>query len=339
MEKILVVTNSMSGGGAERSMNSLVNLLHQNSVDVTIFPINHGPMDAVMPVCKVISPVRAWKAGIFSTLIAFVKFRSQISKAYPSLVVANCELPELFSVLLPLRMKLIFVEHTSRPWRKQRFLGSLVRKLASLRKTQWVLVSDHLKEQGRDRNMSLVIPNLISAVSNKLAEGHSVQSRIVFIGRLSEEKDPELFLNIAQLCGMPGLIIGAGVMSEFLSSQSAASSIQIEVLGQLDNPWAKIHTNDIMVLTSQYEGDGLVLLEAVSRGLPVLVRDTVDFRRFGLPEKNYFASAGDASEKLLGQDPTSLIIPSQVVHRILSSRSETSILSSWLELINRITGP
>jgi glycosyltransferase involved in cell wall biosynthesis len=109
----------------------------------------------------------------------------------------------------------------------------------------------------------------------------------------------------------------------------------------MNNPWEEIHLNEIIVLTSRFEGDGLVLLEAISRNLPVLVRDIPDLRRFGLPEVNYYQSATIAARRLLDfrSHPEELRIPLEIADRILSNRDDRVILSSWVELIRRFTNP
>lgn len=337
----LVVTNSLTGGGAERSMNSLVNLLHANSVDVTLFPINEGPIDAVLPDCEVIAPVRAWKVGLIPTLVSFFKFREKVRQISPDLIIVNCELSELYSVFLPLRIKLIIVEHTSKPWQNHKVLGFLIRTLARFRNTFWVLVSDHLKSNSFFHKSDCVIPNLISLQGNLLADGHSPDSRIVFLGRLSVEKDPKLFLEIAKLCDFPAIVIGTGVLFESLVSQSGKAKGRVDFLGQLSNPWAQIHSNDTIVLTSRFEGDGLVLLEAISRNLSVLVRDIYDLRRFGLPEMNYFQSAETAATRLVEfrSKPGALRIPADIADRILSTRDDKVIFTAWVQLIKRFTSP
>jgi len=341
MGKTLVVTNSLTGGGAERSMNSLVNLLHASSLDVLLFPINEGPSDAVLPVCEVVAPIRAWKAGLFPTLNSFFKFRDKVSEINPDLVIVNCELPELYSVFLPLRMKLIFVEHTSKPWKNHKFLGYFIRTLARFRNTYWVLVSDHLRSISSSHKSDCVIPNLISTQQNHLADGQSPDPRIVFLGRLSAEKDPKLFLEIAELCDLPALVIGTGVLFESLVSHSRETDCRVSFLGQLNNPWSQLHSNDTIVLTSRFEGDGLVLLEAVSRSLPVLVRDISDLRRFDLPEVNYFQSAEVAANRLVEfySNRGELRIPADIANRILSTRDDNVILASWVQLIKRFTNP
>jgi hypothetical protein len=51
--KIMFVTNSLSGGGAERATNILINALSDTGTDVELVAVNDGPMDLVEPSCEV----------------------------------------------------------------------------------------------------------------------------------------------------------------------------------------------------------------------------------------------------------------------------------------------
>ncbi|GEO24718.1 hypothetical protein AAC03nite_05030 [Alicyclobacillus acidoterrestris] len=45
---------------------------------------------------------------------------------------------------------------------------------------------------------------------------------------------------------------------------------RIEWLGWLDDPWEHLDSASVLVLTSDFEGFGLVLVEALCRGVPVV---------------------------------------------------------------------
>ncbi len=47
--KVFFVTNSLSGGGAERATNTLVNALHSIGLDVSLITLNGGINDLVEP--------------------------------------------------------------------------------------------------------------------------------------------------------------------------------------------------------------------------------------------------------------------------------------------------
>jgi glycosyltransferase involved in cell wall biosynthesis len=70
-------------------------------------------------------------------------------------------------------------------------------------------------------------------------------------------------------------IVGAGPLLEELKSLASNLGIQgsIAWLGQTSKIEAFYRTLDIFVLTSDYEGFGLVLLEAMDAGVPVIARN------------------------------------------------------------------
>jgi uncharacterized protein with von Willebrand factor type A (vWA) domain len=53
--------------------------------------------------------------------------------------------------------------------------------------------------------------------------------------------------------------------------------------------------NSLVVVPSKYEGDGMVVIEAVLFNSPLLLADNEDLRRFNLGDKHYF----NGYEKLL----------------------------------------
>ena len=54
MKAMAIVTNSLSGGGAERAMNLLADNLDKfEDLDVMLIPINAGPPDLIQPSCEI----------------------------------------------------------------------------------------------------------------------------------------------------------------------------------------------------------------------------------------------------------------------------------------------
>lgn len=337
MNKVLVVTNSLSGGGAERSMNLLANLLQNNGVDTYLMPINFGDPDAIDLECTVMPSIRVWRVGFLRSVSSFFKFRRIVQIIKPQIVILNCELPELFAFFLPFRIKIITVEHTSKPWIRRKLLGLLVRLYLRSRHAQWVLVSEHLKRKriyGRDVR---VIPNLISSREGKLILKKATKlQRLVFIGRLSPEKNPLMFLQIAQASNMAANIIGDGELASILRDEVAKDNLAIQFSGKLDNPWGVISQGDLLIVTSNYEGDGLVILEALDRGIPILLRDVPDLRRFNFPEKNYFRTIGEAKEIIISNSISceNLTVSNNISENILKGRNPVVILEKWSHLIN-----
>jgi glycosyltransferase involved in cell wall biosynthesis len=332
MPRVIIVTNSLTGGGAERSMNLLANELMHQGFTVGLVPINSGPADQINPLCEIMPLNRRWPGGLKDTITAYLKFNQIISKWKPDILILNCDLPELFGALLIESLPLVIVEHTSLPWNKRKRLGLMVRKILSIRGANWVAVSSHLETWPNGISFMNVIPNPIDQELKKPKIENNVKlKRLIFIGRLSLEKRPQWLLEIARQVPYSIEIIGDGVLREELEHSAFKENLSIKFLGQQLRPWDLIDQGDLLVIPSQYEGDGLVLIEAMFHQCPILVADIPDLRRFNLPESNYCLGPEDFISTIVkfakNLDP--LVISSDLCQAELSSRSISSVGKRW----------
>jgi hypothetical protein len=89
MPKIAFITNSLTGGGAERSVNLLVNELSRRKLNVSLIPINSSSDDLVVPNCSIISLNRKWNSGSLRTFYHLIQFNYVMLKLKPDLIVLN----------------------------------------------------------------------------------------------------------------------------------------------------------------------------------------------------------------------------------------------------------
>ncbi len=330
----LFVTNSLTGGGAERAMNTLVNELYRKGIDVVLAPLNIGPTDLVIVECPVLEPIRTWKSGLIDTYRAFKKFRREVDSLKPSTITLNCDLPEFFGALCFGSFQLIVVEHASRPWPKRTLLGKLIRLILKVRKSKWVSVSSHLKIWSLKNVVPTVIPNSIANLTDNF-EGINYPEevkRLIFIGRLSPEKDPKYFLNLLKFTGKRGLLFGDGVLLNDLKSVALEQTLDVEFFGFTTQFWHLISKSDLIVVTSLNEGDGLVVVEAINQGYPIILRDIPDLRRFGFESKFYFSSPEEFSSRISSQ-MHSYLITEENRKRLLRPRDPETVSESWANFL------
>jgi len=339
MKRVMFVTNSLSGGGAERAANLICNELVKRKWEISLVPINLGAPDSVSLDCEVFPLERKWNGSILNTLQAIWNFNGVVRSWNPEVVILNCDLPELFGALLFSKRKLVVVEHTSKAWRKRVTLGRIVRRFLMLRKTNWAAVSSHLSIWPTGKNPTVVLENSI-LLPDKRSELSSTGSikRLAFIGRLSEEKRPEIALEIARITNLEIIIIGDGVMKTELMDKALNGSIKSKFFGWTDEPWTFIHEGDLLIVPSSLEGDGLIVIEGLAQRVPMLLADIQDLRRFNFPEKHYCATLVDyevAIQKFRNEIEM-LIIDEEASRTILGKRSINVVGDTWAEFLNKL---
>ncbi len=105
---------------------------------------------------------------------------------------------------------------------------------------------------------------------------HHQEYDIVFIGRLTEAKDPLRFIELISkvVIHKPNLkvaIIGDGNLKADVEKLIMKLNLKDNVItmGFLSNPYAILSNSKILVMTSKWEGFGLVAVEAMVLGKPV----------------------------------------------------------------------
>ena len=127
-------------------------------------------------------------------------------------------------------------------------------------------------------------------------------------------------------------------MREAMENAVTAGGLNINFRGRISDPWAAIEEGDLLIVPSEYEGDGLVVIEGMQKGLPMLIADIPDFRRFGLPEANYCKSVENFifSIDRFRANISALLIPNNISTQILAARSPKAVGDKWEEFLNSI---
>jgi glycosyltransferase involved in cell wall biosynthesis len=327
--KILIVTNALSGGGAESSMRIISQHLRSMGVDTTLLALNKTDDEVAMT--GEVELGRKWRSGILQTAANFFVFYRAIKRIKPDSVIVNCELPELYTAFVPIRIaNLICVEHTSKPWAGREFMGRIVRAILSIRKSGWVTVNRSQAAIWPFSAEALYIPNPVEVP--KLASQRNSSPAFVFVGRLRREKGIETILKAIAEEKMRIDIFGSGELEETLRDEYSDVAL---FHGFVNEPWQLIDLEQVLIVASEYEGDGKVVVEGILAGLPILLRDNVDLRRFDLPDGAYFKNDDELKWKLkdslLNRDNYRPQRNSSDKLRI--ERDPVSVSKKWLELL------
>jgi len=328
--KILIVSNSISGGGAEKSMRIINKELRSRGHDSILLCINNSGSDIAEEGEVILR--RKWNSGIAGTASSYIHFLKQLRKIEPETIIANCELPELFSALAPFSIKkFIVVEHTSNPWAGRKSLGFLVRVILNLRKPIWVTVNKRQRGIWPLNGESVFIPNPVEPP--KLSSNLSPSAPFIFIGRLRKEKGIRLILDAISAEKQEIEVFGSGALEDELKSQFLTG---VHFNGFVENPWQYVNQNQTLIVASEYEGDGIVIVEGILGGLPILLLDNFDLRRFELSDSSYFEN-GEELRRKIGRISShrDLYQPDAgIKEKYKSERNLNSVMANWSELLS-----
>lgn len=333
---VVFLVNSISGGGAEVSAMSVFRELKSSGYNVVIIAINENHFLNVDESDSIIQLARTWKSGLRDTISAFISFQRNIRILKPEAVVAHCELPELFcALMLSFRIRVIAVEHTSSPWHGRKRLGRIVRWILRFRKITWMTVDKSQIKIWRGGFHPIHIANPVA--KNQIFDQPKMMERIAFIGRIREEKRPHWAINAAIENSLPIAVIGEGENKATLMNRYADYKDLVTFYGFIENPWSQLSPDTLIIMPSKFEGDGLVAVEALVNGFPIVLADNQDLRRFELPSGNYFENEKELQDLLRRfkeHGVNEFAISKSISVVMQNERDIRTIAKKWVQALN-----
>jgi hypothetical protein len=106
----------------------------------------------------------------------------------------------------------------------------------------------------------------------------------------------------------------------------------------LPNVWNEIRDRDLLIVPSGWDGDGLVLVEAIVQRIPCIVSSIAEFHRFGLEATCYFDDVLDAAKQILyNLNDIRVFIPNQDLStKVRNERDLTAIVNRWKSLLQQL---
>lgn len=151
--------------------------------------------------------------------------------------------------------------------------------------------------------------------------------RVGFVGRLSFEKDPELFCKVAQLAKRQNLdwefhIYGDGSLASSLQQQYGSSIFLHGTVADVDTLFRSI---DILLITSPIENCPYVLLEAKTFGIPTVSRAVGGIPEILVHGQDGYLSNGHEPEQLLSALKKAALNYAQLSQGCLMRRSSYAL--------------
>lgn len=290
---IAFFTSSMGDGGAQRTVANLVRGFAElgYSVDLVLIDPN-GPYLDTLP-----KEVNVVDFNVDRAITTIPSLAIYLSRNDPDIFFSTIEYlnvvalisyqlsaSEATTIIRTASVRSAHDIHTP----KQQIQYRLAKRLYP-RADQLIALSNYVKDdmqshyQLRDRTIEVIYnPVNISEIQSLAQQKpdhevfYSDSEVIVNVGRFNEEKDilttVRAFAQVVPERDVELLLLGKGPQKEKLTELATDLDIKerVHMPGFVDNPFRYVHSSDVFVLSSRWEGFGNVLVEAMACGTPVV---------------------------------------------------------------------
>ncbi len=288
--KIAIITSTLGGGGAQKSSANLSFVLSKLDYDVHIISILNQIDYEYQGKLLNLGKLKDQNDSIFGKIKCFRLFYNYLKSENFDYIIDSRARPTFFKQLLINKIlyanqKVIYVVHSYRLKNyipKSRFLAKVLYKNAF----QLVAVSQDIKKLIQLKYGF----NQVSTIYNCLSKSELVanqdtpklpQKFILFFGRIDDQvknisllidayNQSKLAVNNTKL-----VILGEGPDTTYLKQKTVDLQLQHQIvfLPYCADPSSIIKRALFSVLSSRYEGFGMVLIESLSFGIPVVSVD------------------------------------------------------------------
>jgi len=300
-KKIMFEIGSLSGGGAERVMVNLINHLDKKRYDILL--LTHENKNVykkdLHSYIKIINLNKKSRLDFFKLILKTMKImRNYQPDAVLSMLYYSNIIVLLANLFLRRDYKIIISEHNYPrkylPKSRLSYLKKYLMKLTYRKANSIVAVSEKIKrvleedfnvQSERIKTIYNPLPlEIIRSKSQKEVKDSFYKDKnaqvIISVGRLIEQKRFDRLLRALALVRKKNnsvrlIILGIGELQKELETLASQLKINkwVDFVGFKSNPYAWIAKADIFVLSSDYEGFPMVILEAMACHVPVISTD------------------------------------------------------------------
>lgn len=271
--KVLHVLNTNSYSGAENVAITIIN--HMSNVESIYLSLN-GPISEILKKNN-IQHYAVDKLSIKS-------LKKAIRELQPDIIHAHDYTASILCALCFPKAKIISHIHNNSPWIKSYGIYSWAYLFSSFFYKKILTVSDSIEKEYvfgkyiKNKIECIGNPTDIELIHQKAIE-YSIDKKydLIFLGRLTAQKNPKLLLEVFNdlILKRPDIsiaVVGAGDQFKSFNESIHKNNLQdnIEMYGFMENPYPVLNASKIMILPSKWEGYGLVAVESLSLGIPVI---------------------------------------------------------------------
>ncbi|BCB40344.1 hypothetical protein BCJMU51_5260 [Bacillus cereus] len=203
----------------------------------------------------------------------------------PDIIHAHDASASVVSSILLKKYPIVSHLHSNPPWIKKVGSNSIVYLISSLRFKNVLTVSDSIMEEyifgklmGRKTK---VISNPLDmnaiTIKAKHVDDNTKTYDVVYLGRLAEPKNPLMFIKLVSklkesIPNISAVMVGDGNLKSQCQDLISELGLKdnIKLTGFMENPYGLLAKAKLLCITSKWEGYGLVAVEAMALGRPVV---------------------------------------------------------------------
>lgn len=292
--KILYLITKSEVGGAQIHVADLCHYFKEKGNEVTVMSRSGGWLEEE---CKkigidfVINKFFSNSANPINIFKAINEIRKFVNEFKPDIIHCHSSAAAFFGrMAVRGKIRTIYTAHGwgfnlgMKPWIKYPVL--FLEKICANYTDTYICVAEFVKKLGLKYNLApenkfKVIYNgvaIVPQIGSLKSKGDNVN--LVFIGRLAEPKKPELTIEAISLLPeevknrIKFTIIGDGPKRKMLKKMIDKIKVNVDFkIFTHEQAMADLEREDIFVFVSVWEGFPYTILEAMSRGLPVIASD------------------------------------------------------------------
>ncbi len=299
-KRILHVLKSNKFSGAENVVCQIINLFDEDMEMLYVSP--DGPIADTLKE-KGIKYIPLKKLSV-------TEIRKVVKKYEPDIIHAHDMSATVICSLFASRRKVISHIHGTFETLSSKNIKSFIYYYAAKRCEKIIFVSDETykafiyKNRLADKCVSLrnvIDPKELNKKINE--DENEYENDIIFLGRLTEVKNPERFIDIVELVrnkisDVKVAIVGDGELKEKIENLIKCKKVydNVKMYGFMKNPYKLLSQSKVLVMTSLSEGTPIASLEAMANGLAIVGTPVDGLKEIVIEGKNGFLS--DSNEEL-----------------------------------------
>ncbi len=214
---------------------------------------------------------------------AAAELKEIVREYRPDIIHAHDFSASVLSVCCGGKTRIISHLHNNPPWIMRWNIKSVLYLLIRSKLSRILLVSEAIQNEAvflgkRDRKIVLMGNPVDDAYIRRMAESYAADNYdILFLGRLTRQKNPQRFIRIIREIRRQGtdvkaVMAGAGDLAGECRQLIKESGLEnnITLAGFCENPYPYIKHSRMLLITSDWEGYGLVAVEALILNVPVI---------------------------------------------------------------------